>query len=379
MAALAGSRVTLILAPEHNFRLSPGPGAGFRRRVTMTGPSAPVFAGAGRGPGGGGGCGSDDPARRPRLPRASPRPRCRCCSPWARARARSTPWSPGPATSRTARPTPEVDWVTPFEQATGCQVNVKVAATSDEMVQLMKSGQYDAVSASGDASLRLIAAGDVAPVNTSLVRNYRTCSRRSRKRLELGQRPGLRHPPRPRGQPAHVADRRRQAGARFLECGVRPQLALQGQGHRLRLPIYIADAAPLYLKATKPELGITNPYELDDKQFQASVDLLKQQAELVNGEYWSDYTKEIQALKSGSTVLGTTWQVIANLAQADKAPVEVTLPKEGSTGWSDTWMVSSKAANPNCAYLWMNHIISPKANAQVAEWFGEAPANKLSC
>ena len=27
----------------------------------------------------------------------------------------------------------------------------------------------------------------------------------------------------------------------------------------------------------------------------------------------------------------------------------------------------------------MNHIISPKANAQVAEWFGEAPSNQKSC
>lgn len=71
---------------------------------------------------------------------------------------------------------PAVDWVTPFEQQTGCQVNVKVGNTSDEMVQLMRSGQYDGVSASGDATLRLIYAGDVAPVNTDLVPNYATVS-----------------------------------------------------------------------------------------------------------------------------------------------------------------------------------------------------------
>ena len=65
-----------------------------------------------------------------------------------------------------------VDWVTPFEAETGCEVNVKVGATSDEMVSLIKTGQYDVVSASGDASLRLIAGGDVEPVNTSLVPNY---------------------------------------------------------------------------------------------------------------------------------------------------------------------------------------------------------------
>ena len=59
---------------------------------------------------------------------------------------------------------PKVDWVTPFEKKTGCKVQSKVANTSDEMVTLMKSGQYDGVSASGDATLRLIASGDVAPV-----------------------------------------------------------------------------------------------------------------------------------------------------------------------------------------------------------------------
>src|SRR3954453_6673654 len=67
---------------------------------------------------------------------------------------------------------PNVDWVTPFEKATGCQVNVKTGNTSDEMVTLMRTGRYDGVSASGDATLRLIAGGDVAPVNTDLVPNY---------------------------------------------------------------------------------------------------------------------------------------------------------------------------------------------------------------
>jgi putative spermidine/putrescine transport system substrate-binding protein len=67
---------------------------------------------------------------------------------------------------------PKVDWVTPFQTKTGCKVNVKIGNTSDEMVQLMRTGEYDGVSASGDATLRLIAAGDVAAVNTGLVPNY---------------------------------------------------------------------------------------------------------------------------------------------------------------------------------------------------------------
>jgi putative spermidine/putrescine transport system substrate-binding protein len=273
---------------------------------------------------------------------------------------------------------PKVDWVTPFEKATGCQVNVKVAASSDEMVQLMKSGQYDAVSASGDASLRLIAAGDVAPVNTNLVKNYADVFEGLKQQpwnSVKGVAYGI-----PHGRGANLLMWRTDVVKPAPDSwGVvfDPNSPYKGKVTAYDSPIYIADAA-LYLKATKPELGITNPYELDDRQFQASVDLLKQQATIV-GEYWSDYTKEIQAFKSGSSLVGTTWQIIANLAKADKAPVEVTLPKEGATGWSDTWMVSSKAAHPNCAYRWMDHIVSPKANAAVAEWFGEAPANRKAC
>ena len=67
---------------------------------------------------------------------------------------------------------PKVDWVTDFEKETGCEVNVKVGNTSDEMVQLIEQGGYDGVSASGDASGRLYAGGDVQPVNTDLVPNY---------------------------------------------------------------------------------------------------------------------------------------------------------------------------------------------------------------
>jgi putative spermidine/putrescine transport system substrate-binding protein len=128
----------------------------------------------------------------------------------------------------------------------------------------------------------------------------------------------------------------------------------------------------------QPELGITNPYELDEEQFNAAVDLLKQQNENI-GEYWSDALKEISAFSNGDTVAGTTWQYQVNTLQGENKPVEAILPDEGSTGWSDTWMISSEARNPNCMYKWMNHIISPKANAQVAEWFGEAPSNRKSC
>lgn len=273
---------------------------------------------------------------------------------------------------------PKVDWVTPFEQESGCQVNTKVAGTSDEMVTLMRTGQYDAVSASGDASLRLIAAGTVAPINTNLIPNY-TDVFDGLKSKPWNSVNGVAYGV-PHGRGANLLMWRTDTvkpAPDSWNVVFDPNSPYKGKVTAYDSPIYIADAA-VYLMATKPDLAIKNPYALDDKQFKAAVDLLKQQKQII-GEYWSDYTKEIQSFKSGDSVVGTTWQVIVNVAKSEKAQVEAILPKEGATGWSDTWMVAAKAAHPNCAYKWLDWIISPEANAQVAEYFGEAPSNAKAC
>jgi putative spermidine/putrescine transport system substrate-binding protein len=273
---------------------------------------------------------------------------------------------------------PAVDWVTPFEEETGCQANVKYFGTSDEAVSLMKSGEYDVVSASGDASLRMIASGDVEPVNTDLIDNYGDVYDYLKDRdwnSVDGQMYGV-----PHGYGANLLMwRTDEVEPAPTSWGVvfEEDSPYAGKVTAYDSPIYIADAA-LYLMETQPDLGIENPYSLDEDQLAAAVDLLKVQRANI-GEYWSDYLKEIQAFTTGDSVVGTTWQVIANVAQGEDVPVEVTLPEEGATGWSDTWMVGADSPNKNCAYAWLDHIISPEANAAVAEYFGEAPANAKAC
>jgi putative spermidine/putrescine transport system substrate-binding protein len=273
---------------------------------------------------------------------------------------------------------PNVDWVSDFEKETGCKVNVKNGATSDDMVSLMKTGEYDVVSASGDASLRLIYGGDVAPVNTDLISNYADVFD-NLKNQPWNSVNGVSYGV-PHGRGANLLSYRtdivKPAPTSWASVWD-TNSPYKGKITAYDSPIYLADAA-LYLMATQKDLGITYPYALDQKQFDAAVALLKEQKPLV-GEYWGDYLKHVASLKSGGTVLGTTWQVNINLAKSEGTKVEGIKPIEGSTGWSDTWMISSKAKHPNCAYKWMDHIISPKANAGVAEWFGEAPSNAKSC
>jgi putative spermidine/putrescine transport system substrate-binding protein len=278
---------------------------------------------------------------------------------------------------------PAVDWVQPFEKASGCQVDVTTFGTSDEAYQLFTSGsgaQFDVVSASGDASLRLVAGGNVQAINTDLVPNYADIFP-SLKDKPWNTVDGV-HYGIPHGRGANLLMWRTDDvtpepdswGVVFDENS-----PYKGKVTAYDAPIYIADAA-VYLMATQPDLKITNPYALDQAQFDASVALLKKQRSVI-GEYWSDYTKEIEAFTNGNSVVGTSWQIIANLLQGQDppAPVKAIKPKEGATGWSDTWMINSKTKHLNCAYKWLNDIVSPQVNAQVAEWFGEAPANQKSC
>jgi putative spermidine/putrescine transport system substrate-binding protein len=273
---------------------------------------------------------------------------------------------------------PTINWVGPFEQQTGCKVAVKTFATSAEAVQLFATGEYDVISASGDASLRLVYGDRVQPVNTALVPNYADIF------PDLKDQPwnsvnGVSYGV-PHGRGANLLLYNKAANptppASWKDMWDANSPA-KGKISPYDDAIYIADAA-VYLMATQPDLGIKNPYALDQKQFDAATTLLKQQKPLV-AEYWGDYVKQGQGLASGSIAQGQGWQLTANLANADGDKVGTTKPKEGATGWSDTWMVKKDTANVNCSYQWLNYIVSPQVNAQIAEYFGEAPANQKSC
>jgi putative spermidine/putrescine transport system substrate-binding protein len=277
---------------------------------------------------------------------------------------------------------PDVDWVSSFEEETGCQVTVQTFGTSDEAFTLFQTNpeQFDVISASGDASLRLVAGGFVQPVNVDIIPSYAEIFP-DLKDKDYNTVDGV-HYGVPHGRGANLLMRRTDEVTEPQDSWTSmfdPDSPYAGKFSVYDAPIYIADAA-VVLMSTNPELGITNPYSLDDTQFQAAIDLLKTQKPAV-GEYWGDYTKQISSFQNGNTVLGTTWQVIANvLAGSDPpVPVEAVKPKEGATGWSDTWMINSKTQNINCAYLFVNHITSAPINIQIAEYFGEAPGNSKSC
>ncbi|HEY2373135.1 MAG TPA: ABC transporter substrate-binding protein [Gaiellaceae bacterium] len=270
-------------------------------------------------------------------------------------------------------------WVNPFQKATGCKVNAKYAGSSDEMVTLMRQGggsQYDMVSASGDASLRLIYGKDVQPVNVNLVKDWKNFI------------PALKSPPHNTINGVHYGISLQWGPNTLLYNTKKVKPAptswsviyspkYKGKVTVPDNPIQIADAA-LYLSKSQASLGIKDPYELNQTQFNAAVSLLKKQKPLIR-KYWGLASDEIDLFKNGDAVIGASWPYQTNTLAADKVPVKDLIPKEGATGWADTWMLSAHAKHPNCAYKWLNWISTPKVQAQQAIYFGETPANPKAC
>jgi putative spermidine/putrescine transport system substrate-binding protein len=275
------------------------------------------------------------------------------------------------------------DWVTEFETNTGCKVNVKTAGTSDEMVSLMTQGGYDLVTASGDASLRLIRGGTAQAIDVAKVPNYDSVD------------------PRLKEASWHFVDGKHygtpyQWGSNVLMFNnavfktaptswsvvFEPQNLPDGKPNKGRVqafdgPIYIADAA-LYLMTKKPELGIKDPYELNEAQYTAALELLRAQHPLIQ-RYWHDANVQVQDFTNEGVVASSSWPFQVNTLVTNKQTVASVVPVEGATGWADTTMLHAQAKHPNCAYKWMEWSLTPKVQGDVASWFGSVPVVPAAC
>ena len=276
------------------------------------------------------------------------------------------------------------DWVTKFETATGCKVNVKTANTSDEMVALMNEGGFDLVTASGDASLRMIAGKRVQPVNIDLIPSWSTLDDRL-KDAPWHTVDGVHYGVPYMWGPNVLMYNTEVFGATpptswnvvFEEQTLPDGKSNKGRVQAYDGPIYIADAA-LYLMAHQPELGITSPYELNQTQYDAALNLLRQQRELVS-RYWHDAFIQIDDFKNEGVVASGSWPFQVNLLQSEKLPIASVIPSEGATGWADTTMLHAEAAHPNCAYMWMEHTLNSNLMSDLSVWFGAVPSVPAAC
>jgi putative spermidine/putrescine transport system substrate-binding protein len=260
-----------------------------------------------------------------------------------------------------------------FTKQTGCKVNAVPAGTSDEMFTKFRSGgggQYDLVTPSGDASLRLIKSGAVAPLDTSKLTNYKDLA------------PQLQ-------SPAFNTQQGKHYGLSFMwganvliynkdkiKTPPTSWADLYSQKYKGKItvpdnPIQIADVALQFE-------GQQKPYSIDQATLDKVKAKLKAQRPLVR-KYWVLASDFESLFKSGDAVIGAGWPLMTNDLRKAGMNVGEVLPTDGVTGWSDSLMISAKAKHPICAYKWMNYVTSPQVQKKVADVTAYSPANQKTC
>jgi putative spermidine/putrescine transport system substrate-binding protein len=270
----------------------------------------------------------------------------------------------------------ESEWVKPFEKTTGCKVQATYVGSSNQLVNDLRTGKYDVGAASADVGRALIGEKAVVPVDLKRVpatRTFLPVFRAPEATTVHGTTYGVAIHWAPdillyntkQVKPAPVSWRSIYSGS------FRGKVTIPND------PMQLADAA-LYLKATQPKLGIRDPFELTRQQFNAAVVLLRHQRPLV-ASYWDYPADEVQAFRDGHAVVGAAWPWQAATLAAAKVPVAQAAPREGITGWIDSWMLAAKAKHRGCAFRWFQYASTPTVQAQIATAYGAAPVSAAAC
>lgn len=270
-------------------------------------------------------------------------------------------------------------WQKPFQDLTGCKITYQNAGSSEEMVSLMAGGgggQWDMVSAPGDAALQLIYNGDVRPMNVNLIPDWQNFQD-AFKSPSFNTVQGVHYGVTTQWGPNVLL----YSTAKFPHAPTSWSVIYDTQNAGVITipdnPIQIADAA-LYLSKHQPALGIADPYELTQKQFDATIGVLKQQRQLVKA-LWTGTGDEEPLFRSGAVIAGPAWPIMTTDLKIEGAKVAETIPQEGATGWADSWMLATNAPHPNCAYLWAKWVSTPQVQAEQALSYGETPVNTRAC
>ena len=261
----------------------------------------------------------------------------------------------------------------PFEQANNCTVSYTEAGTGDEMfAQMETSGgkNYDMVSASSDLPKRLYDAGLLAEIDTSKLTNYANLWDQFK-------------------TPDYITFDSKLYGVNFAwgptlllsngdEVTTAPTSwnALLDEQYKGKIstwnyPLQIAQYA--LLLDPVPD----DPYVLDDDQLAAVKDILVKQRPLVR-LYWNTGLELAQAMLNKEVVISDGWSWISQQIRAEKGnPVE-TIPTEGVTGWSDSWVISKAAKNYDLALKWADWMIGPEGQVGLTEVMGYSITNKIA-
>ena len=279
---------------------------------------------------------------------------------------------------------PRAAWFDEFERGTGCRLSLSTADDDREFVDKAQRDAVDLIIADGIVGLQLIQGGAAQPLDTRRVPPLSGVDPRFADLPWMSQF-GVRYAiPFQAGVhvlmydptvfPEHVTSWSLLYEAQTLPDG-KPNA---GRVQSSVGAIGIADAA-LFLRTQRPSLAIADPFELDEKQFAAALDALRQQRPLLHSIWRYGEDKALRDFRQGAVVA-----MSASVRQFDRlrdegASVAMRLPAEGSTGWLHASLLKTGARHPNCAYAFMAWSLKPRIQAQLSATASTLPVVASVC
>lgn len=258
----------------------------------------------------------------------------------------------------------------PFEEQTGCTVKATYAGSSDEMFAKFRTGggrTYDIISASGDITERLYKAGLVRAIDTSKLENYSAVfpSFQGGKWNTFD------------GKPYGVTF---AWGPNVLVYNTEAVKPAPKSWDVLFDPDYTGKISipdnPMTIADVALWLGKSDPYNLTEADLAEVKDKLLELRPHIR-KFWTTAGELANLFQSGEVVMAHAWPLTYTQLSEAGFPVGSVSPKGKLTGWTDSWMISTKSRNPDVAYQWIDYILSGNGQKGVMDVTGYSGATEL--
>ncbi len=272
----------------------------------------------------------------------------------------------------------DVDWVSAFEGATGCRIDILTETESKAVEKRLSHETVDLLLIPADWGEALRALGLTKDIAIDQIPRFDLID------------PGLMRPPfRPKsgmvaGIPLHWApwlmmyDRNQYPSP--------PQTLTdlyQVAGNHIARPSVWGRSqalgfAAMALADISPELGIEDPYALTEVQYQAALNLIRRQYD--NGIVeWTNSDQQLGHFLLRQTDIGLTWPLQVETMKAKSRPIAAGIPLGRKPAWRDGMFIPAKSSHQTCAYRYINYLLSEKVNGDLTAWYGSIPVIPSIC
>jgi spermidine/putrescine-binding protein len=260
-----------------------------------------------------------------------------------------------------------------FEEANGCKVTASYMGSSDELVAKLRggsAGNYDVISPSSDVATMIAVTGLAAPLDLVRLPSYTQLSPQLTTLSLVRSKGDVYGVPFVWGPDPMLYD------TTAFPQPPNTWKVLWDPKLKGKVSVW-DDLSTVYMAAQV--LGYDKPdashiYNLSDEELDAVKQKLIELKPNIR-KMWSTGGELTNLFQNHEVVISMGWPLMTNQLRKSNFPVGETIPKENTTGWIDHLMITAGSENKDLAYKFLEFMIQPQTQKQVADVTGYTPAN----